>query len=273
MPHKYKLLVSDIDGTLADGSGVISAADKKALVELHRAGIEVSLCTGRPAKGCQAVLQKMPEDGFHVFFDGALVCNSDQTQVIYSRPIKKELLSEICVLAHERGLTLELFSNTHFYVEHEHTLAQIHSDLLKFETTMAVFSAVCQQAPMIMGSLVIPAADENEFKPVLADFGVKHHLVFSWTQNPTRTDIRLVNIMMNDVSKGRALGALCSYLGLGLEEVAAIGDGTNDISLLSAAGLAIAMQNAPPELQAVADYITPDLNHNGFAQAVHTHLL
>jgi hydroxymethylpyrimidine pyrophosphatase-like HAD family hydrolase len=60
---------------------------------------------------------------------------------------------------------------------------------------------------------------------------------------------------------------------LGLEEVAAIGDGTNDISLLSAAGLAIAMQNAPPELQAVADYITPDLNHNGFAQAVHTHLL
>ena len=50
MPHKYKLLVSDIDGTLADGSGVISAADKKALVELHRAGIKVSLCTAGPRR-------------------------------------------------------------------------------------------------------------------------------------------------------------------------------------------------------------------------------
>jgi len=273
MPHKYKLLVSDIDGMLADGSGVISAADNKALLELHRAGIKMSLCTGRPAKGCRAILQKMPKDGFHVFFDGALVCNSDQTQVIYSRPIKKELLGEICALAHAQGLTLELFSNTHFYVEHEHTLAEIHSRLLKFETTTADFNAVCQQAPMIMGCLVIPATDENKFRPILADYGEKYHLIFSWTQNPTRPDIRLVNIMMNDVSKGRALRALCCHLGLEPEEVAAIGDGTNDISLLSTAGLAIAMQNAPPELQAVADYITPDLTHDGFAQPVHKHLL
>jgi Cof subfamily protein (haloacid dehalogenase superfamily) len=273
MPHKYKLLVSDIDDTLADGRGVISAADKKALLDLHRAGIKVSLCTGRPAKGCKAVLQEMPTDGFHVFFDGALVCNSNQTEIIYSRPIKKELLGEICALAQEHGLTLELFSSTCFYVEQEHTLAQIHSDLLNFETTEVYFSAVCQQVPIIMGCLVIPAEDENKFKPMLADFGGKRNLVFSWTMNPTRPDIRLVNIIMDDVSKGRALEALCVYLGLELKEVAAIGDGANDISLLSTAGLAIAMQNAPPQLKAAADYITPDLTHDGFAQEVHKHLL
>jgi hydroxymethylpyrimidine pyrophosphatase-like HAD family hydrolase len=78
---------------------------------------------------------------------------------------------------------------------------------------------------------------------------------------------------MDDVSKGRALEALCVYLGLELKEVAAIGDGANDISLLSTAGLAIAMQNAPPQLKAAADYITPDLTHDGFAQEVHKHLL
>jgi Cof subfamily protein (haloacid dehalogenase superfamily) len=273
MPHKYKLLVSDIDGTLADGRGIISADNKKALLDLHRAGIKVSLCTGRPAKGCLAVLQKMPADGFHVFFDGALVCNADQTEVIYSRPIKKELLNKICTLAHEYGLTLELFSGTHFYAEQEHSLAQIHSDLLKFEITAADFKAVCHQVPVIMGCLVIPAADENKFKPILADFGGKRNLIFSWTQNPTRPDIRLVNIIMDDVSKGKALEALCAYLGLELEEVAAIGDGANDISLLSTAGLAIAMQNSPRELQTVADYVTADFIHNGFAQAVHKHLL
>ncbi len=273
MQTKYKLLVSDIDGTLADGRGIISAANKKALQDLHKAGIKVSLCTGRPAKGCLAVLQEMPAEGFHVFFDGALVCNSDRTKVIYSRPIKKELLNKICALALDHGLTLELFSSTCFYVERAHTLAQIHSDLLKFETTAVDFSTVCQREQIIMGCLVIPASDENKFKPILADFGGKYHLVFSWTQNPTRPDIRLVNIIMDDVSKGRALEALCANLGLAPEEVAAIGDGANDISLLSAAGLAIAIQNSPPELQAVADDVTGDFMHNGFAQAVHKHLL
>ena len=273
MQTKYKLLVSDIDGTLADGNGIISPVDFTALQELSQAGVMVSLSTGRPAGGCHKVFEKLPTKGFHVFFDGALVCNSKQTEVIYSQPIKKELLAEICGLAHSYGLTLELFSNTRFYIEHESMLAIIHSELLKFETTMIDFNILCNQESVIMGCFVIPAGDEKKFKPILSDFGSRCNLMFSWTMNPTRPDIRLVNIIMHDVSKGRALVALCSHLGLELKEVAAIGDGANDISLLSTAGLAIAMQNAPPELKAAADYITLDLEHDGFAQAAQKFLL
>ena len=225
MQTKYKLLVSDIDGTLADGNGVISAINFQALQELSQAGVIVSLSTGRPAGGCHKVFEKLPTKGFHVFFDGALVCNSKQTEVIYSQPIKKELLAEICGLAHSYGLTLELFSNTRFYIEHESILAIIHSELLKFETTMVDFNILCNQESVIMGCFVIPAGDEKKFKPILSDFGSRCNLMFSWTMNPTRPDIRLVNIIMHDVSKGRALVALCSHLGLELKEVAAIGDG------------------------------------------------
>jgi Cof subfamily protein (haloacid dehalogenase superfamily) len=273
MQSKYKLLVSDIDGTLADGNGIISAADLKALQDIHRAGVLISLSTGRAARGCLRVLEKLPSEGYHVFFDGALVCDSNQTKVIYSQPIKKGLLGQIYSLASSYGLTLELFSSTHFYIERESTLATIHSDLLKFKTTTADFATLCKQEPIIMGCLVIPATDENVFKPILSAFGSNLGLKFSWTMNPTRPDIRLVNIIMDDVSKGRALIALCSHLGLGLEEVAAIGDGANDISLLETAGLAIAMGNAPPELKATADYITTDIDHNGFAQAARKFLL
>ena len=91
--------------------------------------------------------------------------------------------------------------------------------------------------------------------------------------NPARPEIRLVNIIKDDVSKGKALMALASHLRLNLEEVVAIGDGANDISLLSNAGLAIAMKNAPPELKAVADYVTGDTEYNGFTQAVRKYLL
>ena len=273
MQNRYKLLVSDIDGTLADGNGVISAADLKTLQDIHQAGIMLSMCTGRAAKGCLKVLEKLPSEGFHIFFDGALVCNSDQTEVIYTQPIEKDLLVEICNLTRLRGLTLELFSKTHFFVECESPLAKVHSDLMNFEYNLADFHTLCAQETIIMGCLVIPTAEEKKLKSLLSEFGNNYKLKFSWTINPARPEIRLVNIIKDDVSKGKALMALASYLRLNLEEVVAIGDGANDISLLSTAGLAIAMKNAPPELKVVADYVTGDIEHNGFAQAVRKYLL
>ena len=56
-------------------------------------------------------------------------------------------------------------------------------------------------------------------------------------------------------------------------DVIAIGDGTNDISILSSAGLAVAMGNAPAEVKAVADYVTLDVERGGIAAAIKKFLL
>jgi len=53
-----------------------------------------------------------------------------------------------------------------------------------------------------------------------------------------------------------------------LSEVIAVGDGTNDISLLTTAGLAIAMGNAEDEVKSIADYVTLDVDHSGLAAAI-----
>jgi Cof subfamily protein (haloacid dehalogenase superfamily) len=276
MQNKYKLLVSDIDGTITDGNGVISAVDLKAIQDLQQAGITLSLCTGRAARGCQKVLERLPSDSFHIFFDGALVCNANQTEVIYAKPIEKELLLEVCGLAQLYRLTLELFSKKEFFVAHESPLAKEHSELLGFEYTLAEFNALCAngaQETIIMGCLVMPVDDEKKFKSLFSEFGNANRLKFSWSMNPARPDIYLVNVIKDDVSKGNALIALCAHQGFNLDQIAAIGDGSNDVSLLETAGLAIAMQNAPPELKAVADHVTADIAHNGFAQAVRKYLL
>jgi len=62
-------------------------------------------------------------------------------------------------------------------------------------------------------------------------------------------------------------------LGVSLEEVRAIGDGTNAIPLLTSAGLAVAMGNAPNELKAIAGYVTLDIDHAGLAAAINQFLL
>jgi hypothetical protein len=62
-------------------------------------------------------------------------------------------------------------------------------------------------------------------------------------------------------------------LGVSLSEIVAIGDGVNDIPLLSLAGLAVAMDNAPDEVKAVAHYVTLDVDHSGLAAAINRFLL
>ena len=66
---------------------------------------------------------------------------------------------------------------------------------------------------------------------------------------------------------------MVSFLRIDLAEVMAIGDGVNDIPLLTSAGLGVAMDNAPAELKAVADHITSDVDNNGVAVAINKFLL
>ncbi len=73
--------------------------------------------------------------------------------------------------------------------------------------------------------------------------------------------------------RGKPWEALASFLGIPLTEVMAVGDGNNDIPLLSSAGLAIAMGDASDELKAVADYVTLDVDHSGLAAVVNMFLL
>ena len=82
------------------------------------------------------------------------------------------------------------------------------------------------------------------------------------------------NIELNlaSANKGAALEALCRHLGVAMEETVAFGDGTNDLTMLRAAGLGVAMANAAPEVKAAADRVTDDNEHAGVAKVINEFL-
>jgi 5-amino-6-(5-phospho-D-ribitylamino)uracil phosphatase len=267
MTNRYKLLVSDIDGTLVDQNGKIAEADRAALNSVRRDGMMVSLCTGRAARGCLKVIEDLSLDGFHIFCDGALVCNPDQTQIIYSGLIPPELLIQVYRFAESHNMALELFTQTGFFVSHASAPASLHSRLIQFPYIITDLEKIIGSEKIIMGCIVTNSVEEEE-KIKAFSAGFSSTLRFSWTRHPSSPDYYYINITLPGVSKGQALAALISYLGLTKNQVMAIGDGSNDVSLLSAAGLAIAMQHSPDDLKAVADYVTADVEHNGVAQAI-----
>ena len=70
---KYKLLVIDIDGTLLGRKRNISAENKEALNRARKSGVGVALSTGRAVLACRSILDQLALDGYHIYFDGALI--------------------------------------------------------------------------------------------------------------------------------------------------------------------------------------------------------
>jgi len=270
--NPYKLLVLDIDGTLLDKNGVISAEDRNALARVGDLGLPVSLSTGRVAQACLGIISQLSLDSYHIFFDGALVSNPNRGKEIYVQPIDKMVVKPAIEFAHLNGINLEFYSADHYFVERETWASDIRRDFYHTPPTVVDISKLWQKERIIKGVLTLLSPEERA-RAELLYLQFKDSLSFSWTKTPAYPEVDFINVLAPEVSKGKALPALASHLGISLTEIIAVGDGTNDISLLSSAGLAIAMGDAPDELKAIADFITLDVDHNGLAEAIKKFLL
>ncbi|MFC2071923.1 HAD hydrolase family protein, partial [Chloroflexota bacterium] len=210
--------------------------------------------------------------GYHIFFDGALVASPEKGEEVYVRPISGELVRQIAEFVHHNEINLDLYSVTQFFAEQETWATDIRRQFFGLQPIIVDFSELWQKERIIKGTLVVLSPEERA-KAESFYLHFKSSLSFSWTKTPAYPEVDFINVVALDVSKGKAMEALAPYLGIGLTEIMAIGDGTNDVSLLSIAGLAVAMDNAPEELKAVADYVTLDADHNGIAAALNKFLL
>ena len=270
--NKYKLLVLDVDGTLVSKKDNISDNDRLAIVEAVNSGIVVSLCTGRIINACTSLLDKIGLKGPHIFFDGALVYDTALNQSIYMQPIPPEIVKKVCEMACEEDIPLDLFSFNRYFVTEKSWRTDLRLEAFGIEATVDDFSTLWQRENIIRGGIILNTPeDEKRVK----DFGEKISgmLSLSWSLIPNYPNHHFINVLLKGVSKGRALEALTRYLGISAAEVMAIGDGLNDIPLLSVAGLAVAMQNAPDALKSQADYITADVENSGVAGAIRHFLL
>jgi Cof subfamily protein (haloacid dehalogenase superfamily) len=272
LTNRPGLLVVDIDGTLINREGAISAADRQVLAKVVQAGIRVSLSTGRVSQACRAVLELLSLDGCHVFADGALVADPKSEYEIYVEPLPQELVKEMVDFVHEHDMRIDLYSSRQFFVEKDDWATAIRRKFFGLEPTLTNFNNVWANERIIKGTLVVRSPEEKAQATRFRDH-FQDRLSFSRTTTPAYPDVDFINVISPKVSKGKALEELASFLGVALSEVVAIGNGDNDVPLLSTAGTGIAMGDSPDELTAVADQVVPDVEHSGVAAAVEKYVL
>lgn len=262
------MVVIDIDGTLVDKHGNIAPEDKDAVVRLDAASVIVSLCTGRVIKASLPVIKELNLlNAFHIFYDGALIYNHRSLSTIYARPLEAAVVREAIDFSRQNDIYLELYSSERFFSEKANWSDEVHKKFFRVEPTKVNFDDIWNKERILKAEVVVHN-DEEAAKAKLFEDNFGDRLRYSIARSPAYPDIDFINIVNPQVSKGEALVKLMEFYGLMASEVIAIGDGLNDIPLLKAAGVSVAMGNAFPEVKAAALYVTQDIEQHGVASAI-----
>lgn len=269
----YRVLITDVDGTLIGRDGSIPAENREALAEARSRGVLVALSTGRVPHACQEIIRELELEGsYHIFFDGALVGNYDQSQQLYVQPLSREIIIEAVEYARREDIYLEFYSATRFFIERENWASEVHRRFFNLDPVITDLKSLPDRELIIKGELMTASAEEEaQAKNFQRHF--QGRLRLSGARTPAHPGIDFINVVDPGVSKGKALARLLSHLGVPPAEVMAVGDSGNDISLFKGVGLAVAMAHAPDEVKAAAHHVTLDIDHAGLAAAINEYLL
>ncbi|MEM7335524.1 MAG: HAD family hydrolase [Chloroflexota bacterium] len=252
-----KLIAIDVDGTLLDDQHQLSVQNEQAIQKALAANIQVSLATGRMRHSCKWLIERLQLNSPGIFIQGLSVCDA-QGKVLFGEFLKVSVLERFLPFATEHGLSFVAFTDTQILT------------LERDEKTDIILS-YDEPAPIVVPSLLAPAihkiiifddpARVQKIRPLLA----KH---MGDLASVLITQPEMVEIMPPNTSKGHSLKWLASEMNLPLENVMAIGNAENDLTMIQAAGIGVAVKNSPKLIKDIADIVVASNNISGVAEAV-----
>lgn len=248
-----KAVFFDIDGTLVSfKTHEISENTLNVLYELKRRGIRLYISSGRH-RLIMDNLSGFPFDGY-VCMNGALVI--DDGQVVYGHPLDPADAATVADFAERNRIPCVLFAEKDIVMNCHNELTDQVFKMIRLPKPLPSPLAPYLDKPVYQFTIFINRETEAGLLPSLG-----HSVAERW--HPEFTDIDPENI-----SKAEGISKVIARHGIAREEVMAIGDGGNDISMIRYAGIGVAMGNAADDVKMHADYVTSDVDEDGVVAAV-----
>lgn len=271
--ERYALVALDMDGTLLNTNHTTTPYTREVLAHAAKAGRITALATGRCLSELKEHLPKFESVRYVINENGASIYDNLTKECISRTSIPHEAIEFIMDLCEKNDMIGQFFIEDQSYIRwhEEEDLTPYH-----IEDFRSVFVA---------GSV---------FKPDLFEDYRAHHrpvdkvnLYFRTVEERARirrllapTELVIADsiglgleMSAPNVTKASGLIRLCEILNVPLNKTIAIGDAANDVEIIQAAGLGIAMGNAIPEIKALAGAVTEDCDHDGAAKAILRYLL
>ena len=254
-----KLIATDIDGTILAQGASFTEGVKSCINDLKKRGIKVVIVTGRMNKAALLIRDELGLDTPVVSYQGGLV--NDGGKVLYERYLSETQAKKIIEWAGTEKIHINLYNNDTLYSERDDDEVRRYSKAQHINYTVKPFDEIKLDKVNKVLAIDFNGADridryEKELPKVFPElYIVKSTPYFLEFSNP-------------EGSKYCAVRFLQKHWNIKESETLTIGDQNNDIELLRAGGIKVAMGNATDELKAVADYITDTVDNDGFVKAV-----
>jgi Cof subfamily protein (haloacid dehalogenase superfamily) len=272
-PAPIKLIVVDIDGTIAGRNNAVAPAVKAAIREAIDRGIKVGVATGRMYQSALRFHQEIGANVPVMAYQGAWIQDPETQQVYRHLQVEPAIARELIDYFEQPHLPEEL--SVHVYVDDKLYVKAVKQDTEEYIQRSSVTPHRVEDLREVLSTaptkILAMHSDVDLIESLLQDLKGRYsrdrlHVttsvpIFLETTNPA-------------VNKGTAIDLIArELLGIDASEVMAIGDNYNDVEMLSYAGWGVAMGNAPPAVQAQANWVAPSVDKDGVATAIRQFVL
>ena len=274
MTADKKMIFLDIDGTLMDDNKNVPDYNKSAIKEALEQGHKVIICTGRPLCSAKKLFPGLGMEGegcYAITYNGSLIYDIYNKKTIFKQTLPIEYVKYIFKKAEEHQVYMQTYSDDEVLCHKDMKEGQDYSIRLKIDRNIVpdVFEVLQDEEPC----KTLAIADGYDHKRLEAF----REVFKDWA--PGKVDIffscyEYLEFVPVGISKGAAIRFLAEYLNIPIENTIAVGDAENDIPMIQAAGLGVAMKNATDEIKQHADYITElDNNEGGVGEVIRKYML
>ena len=258
---KYKLIATDMDGTLLTSASEISPKNAEAIRSAVNAGIKVVLATGRPIQGVRKYIAKLGLCGPVITYNGAVIADSATEEILYEVSMNRADAELSLKLGTEYDTTMCIWSRGQLYTNKLNDRAYDYMKISGVEPILVTdFAGILDRGI----TKILWYDDVEMIGQMPAEMATKG---FRETEFCLSRPFFL-EFFSSKASKANAIAKLCEMYDITPAEVVAFGDAPNDLSMIEFAGLGVAMGNALPEVKDVADMVTATNDEDGVAVVI-----
>ena len=259
------VLALDLDGTLTDSKKRISERTKKSIDKFIAAGGTVALASGRPTFGVMPVAKILELDkkgGYILSYNGGCFLDCKNNKQLFMKELTHEYLPILEKQAKEFGINLMTYNGDKAYA------LDIDEQYYMIEININHFIRV--KADPLTPKITFPiikclmTADGD----YLAKVEKEMKKYWEGKLNIVRSEPYFLEVTEVGIDKASTITNMVKKLGKSVDNLICCGDGFNDLSMIRAAGIGVAMANAQERVRAAADYITKSNDEDGIVDVV-----
>ncbi len=262
----YRILATDMDGTVLRDDKTISRETTKAIREFREAGGYLIVSSGRPYPALTGYLKELEPNAPMVTYNGAKIVDPVDGHPLFEENMLEEDAVRIMEEGEKRGHTVIVWTNDILYGNELNKNMEIYvygTDTIPLRYESREFFRGRRVTKIILND------DPTKIAVTMKDMETVGLVGTTWaTSGP-----EYLEFYSSKVSKALSVDRVAKMLGLSRNDVCAVGDGRNDLEMIKYAALGVAMQNAPEDVRIQADFVTESNESDGVAKLIRTRIL